>query len=156
MKLKIIQVGKTKEAWLTEALAEYHKRLQPYCELQCLQIKEHSLKEGISPARLKDMEAETLLTKLSKDDYVIALDEAGTLYSSLEFSEYLINLSTINKTIFFVIGGAFGLGAALLNRANMVLSLSRLTFTHQMVRLVLVEQIYRAMMIQAGKKYHIK
>lgn len=156
MKLKIIQIGKTKEAWLSEALAEYQKRLKPYCEMQSLQLKERSLKEGISPAKLRELEAEALLAKLSPDDYVIALDEAGDSHSSLEFSQYLIKLSTINKNLVFVIGGAFGLGAALLARADKVLSLSRLTFTHQMVRLVLVEQIYRAMMIKAGKKYHIE
>lgn len=156
MKLKIIQVAKTKEAWLNSALAEYHKRLKPYCEIEHLQVKERSLKEGISPAKLKDLEAAALLSKLNSEDYVIALDTAGELYTSLEFSQNLISLSTKYKYIVFVIGGAFGLGDALLKRANMRLSLSRLTFTHQMVRLVLVEQIYRAMMINAGKKYHIE
>lgn len=156
MKLKIIQIGKTKEAWLSEALAEYHKRLKPYCELEILQLRERSQKEGLSPTRLKDLEAQALLAKLGADDYIIALDEGGEAYSSLEFSQYLIKLSDINKTIVFVIGGAFGLGAELLKRADKILSLSRLTFTHQMVRLVLTEQIYRAMMIKAGRKYHIE
>lgn len=155
MSIRIIQLGKDKDIWLKEALQEYQKRLRPFCKLEILQLPDVSLKDTGNPELVKDKEGKAVLAKLEPGDHVVLLDEKGKQKSSLEFSRFLTNISDI-KRIVFIIGGVFGSSAELKAQANDCLSLSCMTFTHRMTRLILVEQIYRAMMINSGRRYHIE
>jgi len=154
IKLSIIQIGKTKDAWLNEGIAEYIKRLSAFVNLEVMELQDESLKNSGNPALVKEKEAVTILKRISKEDYVILLDEKGDEKTSLEFADFLINLSD-SRNVVFVIGGVFGVAPSIFNRANSCLALSRFTFTHRMARLILVEQIYRAMMIKANRNYHV-
>jgi len=154
IKLSIIQIGKTKDAWLNEGIAEYIKRLSAFVNLEVMELQDESLKNSGNPALVKEKEAVTILKRISKEDYVILLDEKGDAKTSLEFADFLINLSD-SRNVVFVIGGVFGVAPSIFNRANSCLALSRFTFTHRMARLILVEQIYRAMMIKANRNYHV-
>ncbi len=153
MNLRLIQFGKSKDAWLLEALAEYQKRLQPYCKLEVVELQDESLKHNSSPAQVMDKEAALCLQKISREDYLIVLDERGQQKSSLEFSSFLTNISD-RQNVVFVIGGVFGTSAALKQRADLLFSLSAMTFTHRFARLILMEQIYRAIMIKNNRPYH--
>lgn len=154
MNLRIILIGKTKEDWLKTGIDEYLKRLSAFLKVEMLELADVSLKNTGSADIVKAREAQNVLKRLSQDDYLILLDETGAQKSSLEFSRYLTSLSE-RKSVVFVIGGVFGTDNALKQRADMILSLSSLTFTHQMVRLILIEQIYRAFMISHNRNYHI-
>jgi len=154
IKLSIIQIGKTKDAWLNEGIAEYNKRLSAFVNLEVMELQDESLKNSGNPTLVKEKEAVTILKRISKEDYVILLDEKGDAKTSLEFADFLINLSD-SRNVVFVIGGVFGVPPSMFNRANSCLALSRFTFTHRMARLILVEQIYRAMMIKANRNYHV-
>lgn len=149
----IVQLGKTKDAWLKSAIAEYTKRLSPYLKLEIVELADTPLTKVGSIAAVKTKEAETILAYLHPDDYLILLDERGAQKSSVQFAEFLSNLY-IRKRLVFVIGGVYGTDPALHQRADLLFSLSQLTFTHQQVRLILIEQIYRAMMINNHKSYH--
>jgi 23S rRNA (pseudouridine1915-N3)-methyltransferase len=153
MNLRLIQFGKSKDKWLIEGVSEYQKRLQAFCKLEILELADESLKTNSSIEQVKLKEAQSCLSKIESTDYLILLDETGEMKSSLEFSGFLTNISE-NKRVVFVIGGVYGTAAILKERANQVLSLSRMTFTHRMARLILVEQIYRAMMIKNNRSYH--
>ena len=153
MNLRIIQIGKTKDAWLSEGIDEYLKRLAPFANVEVIELPDVSIKTAGSAETVKDKEAVIILRRLEKDDYVILLDEQGRQKSSLEFSDYLFSLSD-RRVLVFVIGGVFGVSKAVKDRADCCLALSRLTFTHRMARLVLCEQLYRAMMIKANRSYH--
>ncbi|MEF3694730.1 MAG: 23S rRNA (pseudouridine(1915)-N(3))-methyltransferase RlmH [Candidatus Cloacimonadota bacterium] len=153
MNLRLIQFGKSKDAWLLEALAEYQKRLQAFCKLEILELPDESLKHNPSPAQVMDKEAVLCLQKLNRDDYLILLDERGQQKSSLEFSSFLTNISD-RQNVVFVIGGVFGTSEVLKARADFLLSLSAMTFTHRFARLILIEQVYRAMMIKNNRSYH--
>lgn len=154
MNLKIIQLGKDKDAWLSEGIAEYQKRLSPFCKLEVMQLPDVSVKDTGNSDLVIAKEGQLILSKLDSDDYVILLDERGEEKTSLEFSGFLTNLSDRRRLV-FVIGGVFGTSQEVKQRANTCLSLSKFTFTHRMVRLILMEQIYRAMMIAGGRKYHV-
>ena len=132
---------------------EYVKRIGAFVKLEIVELPDVSLKTAGTADVVKQKEAEVIQSKLDTEDYVILLDEAGEGKTSLEFSSFLSSLYT-KKHVVFVIGGVYGSAEALRQRANICLSLSPLTFTHRMVRLILVEQIYRALMIQANRSYH--
>lgn len=153
MNLRVIQIGKTRETWLKEGIAEYLKRLRPLVRLEVEEIPDVSIRKAGNAEAVKEREAVLCLKRLAPDDHVILLDERGEMKTSLEFSAFLANLSGM-RSVVFVIGGVYGAGEGLRQRANGCLSLSAMTFTHQMVRLVLVEQIYRALMIQNNRPYH--
>lgn len=153
MNFRIIQLGKTKEAWLASGIDEYVKRLGAFVKLEITELADTSLKTAGTIDAVKQKEAEAIQSKLDKDDYVILLDESGERKTSLEFSSFLSSLSA-SKHVVFVIGGVYGVADSLRKRANACLSLSPMTFTHRMVRLILVEQLYRAFMIQANRSYH--
>jgi 23S rRNA (pseudouridine1915-N3)-methyltransferase len=155
MNIRIIQLGKDKDSWLKEAVQEYQKRLKPFCKLEILQLPDISVKETGNSELVKSKEGRAVLKKIEPTDHVVLLDERGLQKSSLEFSRFLTNISEA-KRIVFVIGGVFGSSNELKDIANDCLSLSRMTFTHRMTRLILVEQIYRAMMINSGRQYHIE
>lgn len=153
MTLRILQIGKTREDWIKEGIAEYLKRLGPMLRLEVLEIPDVSLKTAGSPEAVKSKEAALCLKRLDSEDYAILLDEKGETKTSLEFAAFLDRLSD-KKSVVFLIGGVYGAHASLKERANRLLSISPMTFTHQMVRLFLVEQIYRAAMINQGRNYH--
>lgn len=154
MNIRIITLGKLKESYWREAEQEYLKRLSAFSKIEIIELKEESFSEKDLPEQIKLKEAEKILKILTKDDFVITLDEHGSSYSSLEFSSKLNSWIVANSNLTFIIGGPLGLDASILSRANAKLSLSKMTFTHQMIRTFLLEQIYRGFMIVNKRKYH--
>ncbi len=158
MNITIVCAGKIKEAYLREGIAEFTKRLRPYAKLEVKEIQEERMKDSPSAAEKRevlDREGERLLKLVPEGSYLYVLDVYGTELSSEELSAELDTLALGGKShITFLIGGAFGLAEAVRQAADKRLSFSRMTFTHQMVRLLLVEQIYRAFKISRGEKYH--
>ncbi len=139
---------------MNEGIAEYLKRLSAFVSVEVLELPDTSIKTVGNAEAVKEKEAQTVLKRLTPDDYVILLDELGGQKTSLEFADFLVSLSE-RLRIVFVIGGVFGVAQVLKSRADNTMALSRLTFTHRMARLILCEQIYRAMMIKANRSYHI-
>ncbi|MBP7205382.1 MAG: 23S rRNA (pseudouridine(1915)-N(3))-methyltransferase RlmH [Candidatus Cloacimonetes bacterium] len=153
MILRILQVGKTRSGWLKEGIGEYLKRLGPMARIEVTDIGDVSLKTAGNTESVKSREAALCLKRIASDDFVILLDERGEAKTSLEFAGFLHSLSA-ERSVVFVIGGVYGAHVSLRARADAFLSLSAMTFTHQMARLVLIEQIYRALMINQGRSYH--
>ena len=158
MKITLACVGKIKEKYLTAGIEEFTKRLTPFCKLETIAISEERMPEDPSPAEKEQVlgrETERLLAVIPQNSYVIVLDVKGSLISSDELAAKFDKLALEgNSNITFVIGGAFGYTDALRKRADETISFSRMTFTHQMIRLLLIEQIYRAFKISRGEKYH--
>lgn len=159
MRITIATVGKIKEKYLTAGIAEFTKRLSPYCRLNIVEVDEERMPENPSDAeknKALDKEAERLLKQVRPESYLFVLDVAGQQASSEELAKKLNSLGLSGKSdITFIIGGAFGLSQNLLKAADERLSFSKMTFTHQMIRLLLVEQIYRAFKINRGEPYHL-
>ena len=158
MKISIVAAGKIKEKYLRDGIAEFTKRLKPFTQIEFLEINEEKMKDNPSPAEkaaVLKTEGERLLKKVPAGSYLIVLDVMGKAISSEELSQKIDTL-TLNghSHITFLIGGAFGLSQEIRNRADERISFSRMTFTHQMIRLLLIEQIYRAFKISRGEKYH--
>jgi len=158
MQVHIIAVGKIKEKFLREGIAEYEKRLRPYVKLQTIEISEEKRPVSTSPAvesAAKEKEGERILAAIPEGSYVIALDMQGQSWSSEELAGAFRRweLSGQNQ-LAFLIGGDLGLSPAVLARSDLRLSLSRMTFTHLMARLLVVEQVYRAFRILRGEPYH--
>ncbi len=148
MNIKIIAVGKLKEKYWKDAIEEYKKRLGSYCKLEIIEAKE-------DPRERVDVEEDAILVKIKESDYVVTLEINGKEHSSEEFAEKLNNLGVSGTSdITFVIGGSCGLGKKVLQRRDMALSFSKMTFPHQMMRVILLEQVYRAFKINKGEKYH--
>lgn len=158
MKITIIQIGKTKQSYFQQSEAEYLKRLQPHAQLNIVTLKEASAPydQNESTRNLaKQKEALDLLKHLPKDTFLIALDEHGKTFSSQAFSQLILkNRDFEGANITFIIGGPFGLADQIVKKAHLKLSFSPMTFTHEMIRTILLEQIYRAFTIITGKKYH--
>lgn len=154
MKIKIFQVAKTKEKNIALLIEEFVKRLGPYAEIEMKFSKEILASRTFSVERVKEEEGVGFLKFISESDFVVALDEKGTMFSSREFALFLGKYKDLGRTVVFVIGGAFGLSAELKERADLLLSFSKMTFPHEMIRLFLVEQIYRGISIVLGRKYH--
>lgn len=158
MKITIIAVGKIKEKYLTAGIAEFTKRLTPYCNLQIIEVSEERMPDNPSEAdKLKVLtkEGERMLKHVKDQSHLIVLDVVGKQSSSEELSAKLDALALNGQSdITFIIGGAFGLSPEVQSAANERLSFSKMTFTHQMIRLLLVEQIYRAFKISRGEPYH--
>ena len=155
MKIKLIVVGKTNATYLIEGEKEYEKRLKHYCKLEEILIPDVKKGGKLSEMDLKKKEGDLILSKLNNSDYLILLDNKGKSFSSIEFA-VLIHQKMISsvKTLVFVVGGAFGFSDEVYKRENAKLSLSKMTFSHQMVRLIFKEQLYRAFSIIKGEKYH--
>ncbi len=150
-------LGKLKESFWVEAEKEYLKRLSAFSKIEIVELREEAFSEKDSAENVKKKESEKILKLISNDDFVVALDEHGKEYSSVRFSSELmkwLEQGVSRGTLTFVIGGPLGLDESILRRANAKLSFSQMTFTHQMVRIFLLEQIYRGYMISAGRKYH--
>ena len=158
MKITIACVGKIKEKYLTAGIDEFTKRLTPFCKLETVAINEEKMPDNPSPAekeQVLEKETQRLLAIIPENSYVILLDVIGKQLSSPELANKIDALALNgNSHITFVIGGAFGYTDALRMRADYALSFSKMTFTHQMIRLLLIEQIYRAFKISSGQKYH--
>ncbi|TAK49236.1 MAG: 23S rRNA (pseudouridine(1915)-N(3))-methyltransferase RlmH [Saprospiraceae bacterium] len=155
MKVELWMTGKTSFAYLQEGMALYGKRLQHYLPFQVAVLPEVKNAKNLSPEQLKEKEGEAVLSKLKQTDFLLLLDEHGKQYSSVEFARFLEHkLQLSHSRLIILVGGAFGFSEALFTRANAKLSLSKMTFSHQMVRLFVLEQIYRAMTILRGEPYH--
>ena len=152
--LRLITIGKYKEAYLKEAQVEYLKRLKPYAKITLTELTEEPFRTQADHAKSKQKEAEKILKLLDGDEIVIALHETGKEYTSFELAHFLTTNSERGQTLTMIIGGPLGLDESIFKRANFQLSLSRLTLAHQMVRPLLLEQIYRAATIIRGKQYH--
>lgn len=156
--INLICIGKLKEQYLKDACAEYIKRLGAFCKISITEIAPVKLKENPSPAQIVNAlneEGKSILEKCSESSYIIAMCIEGLQISSEELAEK-INEITIMKSgkIDFIIGGSHGLSSAVKNKADYRLSMSKMTFPHQLARVMLLEQIYRQFMINSGGKYH--
>lgn len=155
MKVKFWMIGKTAEPYLEEGMAIYEKRLPHYLPFQCDCIPDVKQAKNLDQEFLKLREGESILKKLDKRDFLVLLDENGKSYRSLEFAAQLERWSVQGiDSVVFVIGGAYGFSDEVYARANAKLSLSPMTFSHQMVRLIFLEQLYRACSINKGEPYH--
>ena len=158
MKITIICVGKIKETFYRDALAEYTKRLSRYCSLSITEVADEKTKEQASDvecAIIKDREGERILKSIREDGYVITLAIDGKNLDSVELSKKIENLALTGKSnLYFVIGGSLGLSDEVMKRADYKLSFSRMTFPHQLMRVILLEQIYRSYRIINHEPYH--
>ena len=158
MKIRIVAVGKLKEKYLREGVAEYEKRLAPFASVELLETREEYMLENPSEAQRQQAlakEGERLLRLVPEKSFLIVLDVKGKLLSSEALAKELASLALQGQSdLTFLIGGAFGLSPAVRECADLRISFSPMTFTHQMVRLLLYEQIYRAFKINRGEKYH--
>ena len=158
MKIRIVAVGKLKEKYLREGVAEYEKRLAPFASVELLETREEYMAENPSEAQRQQTlakEGERLLRLVPERSVLVVLDVRGKLLSSEALAKELAALALQGQSdLTFLIGGAFGLSPAVRERADLRISFSPMTFTHQMVRLLLYEQIYRAFKINRGEKYH--
>lgn len=151
--IHIIVLGKLKENYWREAEAEYLKRLAPYAKIKITELREEPFNEKSAPEKIKEKETEKIRAVLAKikPNRILALDEKGKEFSSENFSGFL---SGLTGDVAIVLGGPLGLHESIKSEANDMISFSQMTFTHQMMRVILLEQIYRAMMIKSGRRYH--
>ncbi|WP_134702345.1 23S rRNA (pseudouridine(1915)-N(3))-methyltransferase RlmH [Ammoniphilus sp. YIM 78166] len=158
MHISILSVGKLKEKYLKMGIDEYAKRLTPYAKLQLIEVPDEKAPENLSEAEMvqvKEKEGEKILAQIKPDTHVIALAIEGEMWSSEKLANQLDQLATYGKSsIAFIIGGSLGLSSSVLQRSNQQISLSKMTFPHQVVRLILLEQIYRGFKINRGEPYH--
>ncbi|HBD00577.1 MAG TPA: 23S rRNA (pseudouridine(1915)-N(3))-methyltransferase RlmH [Lachnoclostridium sp.] len=158
MKITLVTVGKIKEKFYPDAIGEYSKRLSRYCKLDIVQVADEKTPDSASEAverQIKDKEGEKILSSIKDGVYVIALAIDGEMLDSVELSEKINGLGIGGVSqIVFVIGGSLGLSDAALRRADYKLSFSKMTFPHQLMRVVLLEQIYRSYRIISGEPYH--
>jgi len=156
--ISIVTVGKLKEKYLKQGIDEYLKRLGSYAKIEVIEVADEKAPEELSEtemAQVKQKEGERILAKINPDTYVIALAINGKLKSSEELADTIDKLATYGKSkIAFVIGGSLGLSDEVLKRSDEQLSFSKMTFPHQLMRLILVEQVYRAFRINRGEPYH--
>ncbi len=159
MHIKIISVGKIKERYFVDAINEYSKRLSAYCDLEMLEVQDESISKNSNDSLdkiIKEKEGEKILTKIKPGEYIILLDfENSKEYDSISFSKHIEDLMCSSQSrITFVIGGSLGLGENIRKVANERMLLSKMTFTHQMTKVILLEQIYRAFKIMNHETYH--
>ncbi|MEH7239181.1 23S rRNA (pseudouridine(1915)-N(3))-methyltransferase RlmH [Bacillus sp. JJ1562] len=158
MNITIVTIGKLKEKYLIQGINEYLKRLTAYAKVEIVELADEKAPENLSETEMehvKQKEGERILAKLSDDTHVIALAIEGKMKSSEQLAADIDNLATYGKSkIAFVIGGSLGLSKDVMKRANDTLSFSKMTFPHQLMRLILVEQVYRAFRINRGEPYH--
>ncbi len=158
MEIKIISVGKTKENYIQSGLDDYLERLQHYCDIKMIEIEPEKIRgkpTGAQIEQIKKNEGKRILDKIPEQDYIIALSVQGKPMTSEGLAKSIKNLRIQGRReISFVIGGSQGLSREIMEKSDYTLSLSHMTFTHQMIRLILVEQIYRAFKIINGEPYH--
>ena len=155
MKVKLLVIGKTSASYLEEGIGVYVKRLVHYTDFSFDVVADVKVNSGTDSVKLKDLEAAAFLKKITPRDFVVLLDENGKRFSSEGFAQQIEKwLVSGDKNLVFIVGGAFGFGSELKARSAMSLSLSEMTFSHQMVRLFFTEQLYRGFSILRGEKYH--
>ncbi|NRB52161.1 MAG: 23S rRNA (pseudouridine(1915)-N(3))-methyltransferase RlmH [Saprospiraceae bacterium] len=155
MKVEFWVIGKTGESYLKQGIELYVKRLSHYLPFQMVVVPDVKTSKGMKPNQLKEKEGEAILQKLKSEDLLILLDEKGKSFNSVFFAKYMDQLlMRPGRRLIFLVGGAFGFSEALYKRAQGKLSLSDMTFSHQMIRLFFVEQLYRAMTILRNEPYH--
>lgn len=158
MKITLITVGKIKEKYLRDAIAEYSKRLSRYCKLEMIEVADEKTPDQASWAlenEIRAKEGERILKYLKDDAYVITLEIGGSMLSSEAFAQKIERLGVQGKShLIFIIGGSIGLSPAVCQRSDFSLSFSEMTFPHQLMRVILLEQIYRSYRIIAGEPYH--
>ena len=158
MKITILTVGKIKEKYLRDAIAEYSKRLSRYAKLEIIEVADEKTPDNASETvetNIKNKEAERLLKYIRDDAYLITLEIKGKQLTSEELAQKIDTLGVQGTShIIFVIGGSLGLGEEVLKRSNYALSFSKMTFPHQLMRVILLEQVYRAYRISSGEPYH--
>ena len=158
MKIELICVGKLKEKYLVQAIDEYSKRLSRYCKLNMIELADEKTPDNASEKEelmIKDKEGEKILSKISDTAYVVALDLQGKMLSSEELASFIEDCGVRgNSHLVFVIGGSLGLSDAVRARANYKLCFSKMTFPHQLFRVMLLEQIYRGFRINNNEQYH--
>lgn len=158
MKIKIICVGKVKEQFFRAAIDEYSKRLSKYCKLEILEVIDEMTPDNASDTEVKKIlskEGERILSKLKDSDYLVTLEIEGKKLTSERLAKKLSDITVSgNSTIAFVIGGSLGICEEIKKKASFALSFSDMTFPHQLMRVILLEQIYRAFKINAGEPYH--
>lgn len=155
MKIELWVVGKTDDGYLQTGLDDYQKRLQRYTAYEQITLPNLKNRKKLTTDQIKHQEGELILSKLQKSDYLILLDERGKSFTSLQFAQYIERWSAQgHKRLVFLIGGAYGFSPAVYAAAHTRLSLSAMTFSHQMVRLFFTEQLYRAYTILNGEPYH--
>ncbi len=155
MNIKIIAVGKIKEQYLKDAIKEYEKRLMSFCSFSILEVVAEQINDESLCEKYKEIEADRILQNIKQNSYIITLEIKGKSFSSEAFAQKIKDISNegINDVV-FIIGGANGLHKKVSDIANLKISFSQMTFTHQMIRLLLIEQIYRAFKINANEPYH--
>ena len=149
--IKIIAIGSIKEKYLKEALEDYKKRISKYNKLEIIELKEEGM---VEEEKAKKIEAEKIDKYINAKDYIITLEIEGNEYNSLELAEKLRNIQIRYSNIIFIIGGSYGLDKSIKEKSNLNLSFSKLTFPHQLFRVLLLEQIYRSFKINNNEKYH--
>ena len=154
--INIVCVGKVKESYLKDAILEYSKRLSKYCKLSFVEIDDEQIPNNLNTKiseNIKEIEGNKILSHI-KNSYVIALDLKGKQYSSEDFSTKLENIALLNSNITFIIGGSLGLSQEVLQKSNELICFSKMTFPHQLIRVFLLEQLFRAFKIQNNETYH--
>ncbi|MBR0109780.1 MAG: 23S rRNA (pseudouridine(1915)-N(3))-methyltransferase RlmH [Bacteroidales bacterium] len=154
MRVSLITVGKTDIKWVSEGLEVYSSRLRHYIPFEIREIPELKNVSALSRDQIKTAEGKLILKSLKDSDDLILLDERGKEFRSIEFADWLQKRMTAGRDIVFVIGGAYGFSQEVYQRAGGMVSLSKMTFSHQMVRTIFVEQLYRALTILKGESYH--
>ena len=155
MNIKIIALGKIKEKFLKEGIDEFLKRLTPYASLEIIEIPAIEIKDENLTKKVLEEEGQKILSHIKSQSYVITLEIKGKMFTSEEFADKIKELTNIGTSeIVFIIGSSCGLSPIVSNRANLKLSLSKMTFLHQFTRLIVLEQIYRAFKIIKGETYH--
>lgn len=155
MKITLMVVGKTTTANLRSGIEEYAKRVNRYIPFDIVELPDIKTSRKLTEAKQKETEGEMMLSRIQPSDYVVLLDEHGKEMTSREFSQNLEKKAqTVSKQLYFIVGGPYGFSPEVYSRANEKLSLSKMTFPHEMVRLFFVEQLYRAMTIQRNEPYH--
>jgi 23S rRNA (pseudouridine1915-N3)-methyltransferase len=155
--INILCVGKIKETYLKNAIDEYSKRLSKYCKLEITELPDEKIPDKLSDKTaeiIKEKESNNIINHIKKDSYIICLDLNGKELTSEEFSEYIDNLSLNTSHITFIIGGSLGLTKKLLSLSNYKICFSKMTFPHQLIRLFLMEQIFRGFKISNNETYH--
>jgi len=155
MNIKLVVVGKTEEKYLKEGIDIFEKRLKFYIPYEMIIIPSLKDTKSLSPQMVKEREGELIIKQVSKSDKVVLFDEMGEEFRSIEYANFLQkNMNAGIKTMCFVVGGAFGFSDEVYKIANLKIAMSKMTFSHQMIRLMIVEQLYRAFTILKNEPYH--
>ena len=152
MKINIISVGKIKESYFIDGIEEYKKRISKYANIELITVMDES--NDLDEKTIKKREAERLLSKIPSNSYTIVLDLKGKELDSISFAKKMDEITLVSSTINFIIGGSIGLDSSVIDKADYLLSFSKFTFPHKLMKLILLEQIYRSFKINNNESYH--